>query len=70
VSFYKNQAYYLFNTDFSLLFNYSLLNWIVIFCLILLSYLRWFNFLDLYTPFDRLYTFFFLLFFLFLFFTL
>lgn len=70
VSFYKNQAYYLFNTDFSLLFNYSILNWIVIFCLILLFYLRWSNFLDLYTPFDRLYNSFFFLFFLFLFFTL
>jgi NADH:ubiquinone oxidoreductase subunit 5 (subunit L)/multisubunit Na+/H+ antiporter MnhA subunit len=26
ISFYKNQTYYLFNTDFSLLFNYSFLN--------------------------------------------
>jgi len=55
LSFYKIQNYYLFNTDLNLLFNYAFLNWVVVFCLVLLFYLRWSNSLDLFTSISRLY---------------
>jgi NADH:ubiquinone oxidoreductase subunit 5 (subunit L)/multisubunit Na+/H+ antiporter MnhA subunit len=56
-TFYKTQSYQLFNSDFMSLFNFGFLNWIVVMCIVFLTYIRWNNTSDLNTSYLNMYYF-------------